>query len=142
MGKNRYGFKGISADAVHGDTFGMTLSGGMGKTKKVENLTEPIRLVIPNKVPQPPPVSYNAYCTLMLNVHLVESKVNESVVIMHIKPNPQQNENHTIEGEIGFFAFMNKGDIPNVPRENSARTRYFFMRMVKISLSLSILNFF
>ena len=87
----------------------MTLSGGMGNTKKVENLTEPIRIVIPNKAGIPEPQTYNAYCTIMPNVHLVDSKVNESVIIMHIKPNVQQSANYTIEGEIGIFAFMNKG---------------------------------
>ena len=94
----------------------MTLSGGMGKTKKVENLTEPIRIVIPNKNPPPAPRTYNAWCTLMQTVHLVPSEVNESVIILHIKPNPVQHPNFTVDGEIGFFAFMNKGNFFTCPR--------------------------
>ena len=36
-------------------------------------------------------------------------QVNESVLILKIKPNHQPTENYTIEGEIGMFAFMNLG---------------------------------
>ena len=47
---------------------------------------------------------------MMLNVHLVPSEVNESVIIMHIKPNLQPN-NTNITGDVGLFAFMNKGTV-------------------------------
>lgn len=48
----------------------------------------------------------------MLNVHLVESFVNESVIILHIKPQPKQEQNVSFtqdNQEIGLFVFMNKG---------------------------------
>ena len=53
----------------------MTLSGGMGKTNKIANLTEPIRIVLPNNLPQPEPDSFKGYCTLMLDVHWIDAKV-------------------------------------------------------------------
>ena len=84
----------------------MGLSSGLGKKKKVENLTELIRLKIPNKTPVPTPKTYIGYCQLMLNVHLVECDVNASVIIMYIKPNL---ENSNITGDLHVFAFMNKG---------------------------------
>ena len=45
----------------------------------------------------------------MQNVHSVDNKVNESVIILKVKPNQQPNDNFTIEGDIGFFIFMNLG---------------------------------
>lgn len=81
---------------------GLGLSSGPGKKKKVENLTEPIRLVLPNKEEIPPPESYLAYCELMRTVHLVECKVNSSNLFMKLSP---WYNNFTGN----FFLFMNKG---------------------------------
>ena len=83
----------------------------MGKEKKVENLTTPIRLVIPNKDPVPQPKTYAGYCNLMLNVHLVEATVNESNLIMLIKPNLDASN---MTEEVSLFVFMNKGLCFNV----------------------------
>lgn len=98
----------MSQKAVHGGTLGLGLSAGLGQDKAVQNLTEPIRLVIPNTSPVPLPKTYHAYCQLMLNVHLIVADVNESIIIMKIKPNLESSPNVT-DGELSIFAFMNKG---------------------------------
>lgn len=43
---------------------------------------------------------------MMLNVHLVPNEVNESVIILHVRPHVQQNNSI---GDIGLFVFVNKG---------------------------------
>lgn len=101
MGKNRFAFD-ESSKGVMGPTLGLELSAGLGKKKKVQNLTKPIRLVIPNIDPLPVPESHTAYCELMRVVHLVKCDVNTSSLFLKMKP---KDDNFT--GNL--FAFMNKG---------------------------------
>ena len=84
MGRNRYGFKGTSRTSIFGGTLGLELSTGLGRKMSVKNLSEPIRLVIPNKTPVPEGKSYVGYCTLMKNIHLIVNDVNESVIILKV----------------------------------------------------------
>ena len=86
----------------------MSVSAGMGKSIPVTNLSDPVRLVLPVIGVMPPAKTFKAYCTLMQDVHLVTSEVNESVLILKIKPNLQPN-NTNITGDVGIFTFMNKG---------------------------------
>ena len=46
---------------------------------------------------------------MMMNIHQVNSEVNESVIILHIKPHIMNNSTLDVN-EITFFAFMNKGN--------------------------------
>ena len=105
VGRNRYSFKGKSKYAVFGDMLGLRLSYGLGKMKEVENLTKSIEIVIPNKTPHPEPLQYQGYCTLMRNIHLLPCQVNESVLILQVKPHIE-----TVKGKnVNLFVFMNKG---------------------------------
>lgn len=106
MGKNRFAFD-ESSKGVMGPTLGLELSAGLGKKKKVQNLTKPIRLVIPNIDPLPVPESHTAYCELMRVVHLVKCDVNTSSLFLKMKP---KDDNFT--GNL--FAFMNKGIAPSL----------------------------
>ena len=101
VGGNRYGFD-KSASSVFGGTKGLSLSAGIGKKKKVANLTKPIRLVLPNNDEIPAPALHNAYCEIMRVVHLVECKENQSNIFMKMKPTA-----HNFTDKL--FIFMNKG---------------------------------
>ena len=100
----------------------------MGKGIPVNNLTEPIRLTLPNIEPQlsesdaqirvrrsanTPGISekkiYKSYCTMMVNIHLLPVEVNESVIILQIKPQLGAYNNTNDLKDISLFAFMNKG---------------------------------
>ena len=84
----------------------LKLSTGFGEVKNFQNLTEPIRIVIPNKTPVPEPEPSNeAYCSLMKKIHLLPCKVNESVIILQIKPQLNGSEGEGVK----LFAFMNNG---------------------------------
>ena len=92
----------MSSAGVFGPIVGLALSLGLGNMMVIKNLSEPIRIVMPNKGKLPEPKSFDAYCELMRTVHLVECRENTSIIILKIRP---WFNNFT--GNL--FVFMNKG---------------------------------
>ena len=93
---------------MHGDVLGLRLSTESGREEEFKNLTETIRIVIPNKkkIAEPEPVD-TAYCSLMKKIHSLDCKVNESVLILHVKPHFYGNDGDGLK----LFVFMNKGTL-------------------------------